>query len=437
MKRTLKTVRDLLGEKREAQLKIKRACDTENRARTAEEKTQWDTLKGEIADLEEEERFLVEADIVEARAAQTVHSGLSGINNGDVSAREAKDLANRFSIVRGIQLMSQNKPLDGAEKEVHEIAQRDALRNGVGIEGFGVPAFINAEQRGQTVTGQTSAAGDQGGVTVPTELNGLIEAVWQKSWLAPAGARRIAGLQGIQDFMVQETVPTINNLTEIEQMSEGEITFSKFSMSPARRGASIPFSKQLMIQSSVDIESLILDNLTKGLDFKLNSEAATTLLTAIASGNGNLLAINTNGGDPTYDHVVSLEALIESFETGGGSLRYLTNSKVKAKLKRTQQFSSTNGVPVFNNGQINEYPAVISNIIPSNLTKGTASGTCSAIVFGDFSYFYVGMWGGVDIVVDNLTRAKTGEVLVTTNMFWNTKVARAKSFAGIKDALTA
>lgn len=435
MKRTIKSVRDLLGEKREAQLHIKQACEKENRSRTQAEKQQWESLKTEIADLEEEERFLLEADAVEARAAQPVHTGVPSQNNGELSANDAQNLAKRFSIVRGIQRMAQNKALDGAEKEVHDIAVRDALRNGVAIEGFGVPAFIS-EQRGQTVSGQTSAAGDQGGVTVPTELNGLIEAVWQKSWLAPAGARRIAGLQGIQEFMVQETVPTIANLTEIEQITEGEITFSKFSMSPARRGAAIPFSKQMMIQSSLDIEALILDNLTKGLNYKLNAEAATTLLTAISSGNGNLLAIDTNGGAPTYDHVVSLEALIETFETQTDTLRYLTNSKVKAKLKRTQQFASTNGVPVFTNGRINDYPTVISNIIPSNLTKGTTSGTCSAIVFGDFSYLYVGMWGGVDIVVDNLTRAKTGEVLVTTNMFWNTKVARPKSFAGIKDAIT-
>jgi hypothetical protein len=36
------------------------------------------------------------------------------------------------------------------------------------------------------------------------------------------------------------------------------------------------------------------------------------------------------------------------------------------------------------NNEINGYPFEMSNHIPSNLTKGTAAGTCSA-VFGDFS----------------------------------------------------
>lgn len=429
-------VRDLLGEKREAQLKIKKACETENRARTADEKTQWEALKGDIADLEEEECFLIEADAVEARAAIAVHSGIPAQNNGDLSAKDARDLSKRVSIVRGLQLLAQNKPLDGAEFEAHQLAEKDARSNGITLQGFGVPAFINTEQRGQTVTGYTTSAGDQGGVTVPTELNGLIDAVWKSSFLDSVGATRLAGLQGNQDFMVEETVPAISELTEIEEIAESEITYSKFGMSPSRRGATVPYSKQFLLQSSLDAQTQILKNLRKGLDYKLNAEAATVLLTAISSGNNNIYAIGANGGAPTYDHMVELESMIDAFETATGTLRYLTNTKVKAKLKRTQIFSSTNGAPVFSNGQINEYPAVISNIIPSNLTKGPTSGSCSAIIFGDFQYLYVGMWGGADFVVDEVTRAKKGEILITTNMFWNTKVARAKSFVGIKDATT-
>ena len=49
----------------------------------------------------------------------------------------------------------------------------------------------------------------------------------------------------------------------------------------------------------------------------------------------------------------------------------------------------------------------------------------------------MGIWGGVDFVVDIYTLAKKGEVAITANMFWDVEVARAKAFAGIKDALTA
>ena len=158
-----------------------------------------------------------------------VHTGVEG--NVTTSPQEQRDLRN-FNLVRGIRLMSQGKPLDGLELEVHQEAEKDARSNGVQLEGFGVPAFIN--QRGQTVTGQTTSPGDQGGVAVPTELNGLIEAIWAKSFLNEVGARRLTGLQGNQDFLVQDTVPTIQELTEIEEMDEDGKVLKDFWQDEAR-----------------------------------------------------------------------------------------------------------------------------------------------------------------------------------------------------------
>lgn len=365
-------------------------------------------------------------------ANQSVHTGVEG--NKDTSPGEQRDLK-KFSLIRGLQLMATGQALDGLELEVHQEAQKDARANGVHLEGFGVPTFIN--KRGQTVTGQTTAPGDQGGATVPTELNGLIEALWAGNFLSEVGARRLAGLQGNQDFMVQLTTPTIQEKTEIEEITDDEITFGKISMAPNRRGTSIPFSKQLLLQSSLDVENLIIENIRKGLDYKLNAEAIIVLLAAINAGNGNLLAMGANGAVPTYDSVVQLEGLVDSANANLGSTKYLTNSKVKSQLKRTQIFTGTNGQPVWSpDNTLNGYGAVVSNVIPSNLTKGTAAGVCSALVFGNFSDLYLGMWGGADFIVDNLTKAKTGQVQITVNMFWDIEVARAKSFAGVKDYLT-
>ncbi len=431
MKRTAKTVQDAIGELTQARDAAALKAKNEGFDKlTAEERAAISGYAAAVEPLNEELAALSAAEEVVARTAKVNGGAREGL-----SAAEARDFQ-KFSIVRGIQLLAQNKPLDGVEAEVHEIAKRDANKNGVTLEGFGVPAFIGNE-RGQTATGQTTVAGDQGGVTVPTELNGLIEGLWNKTFFPEFGVTRLAGLQGNQEFMVQETLPTIQELTEIQAMSEDEIRFSKFSMTPNRRGDAIPYSKQLLLQSSLDVQQFIVSNLLRGLEQKANAEGIVALLAAITSPNGNLLSIGTNGGDPTYDHVVALEGLVDSFETNNANSKFLTNSKVKSKLRRTQMFSGTNGTPVMGaDGTINGGKAVISNIVPSNLTKGTASGVCSPIIYGDGSFLYFGLWGGADIVVDNLTRAKNGEVLVVANMFWNIKVARNKSFAGLKDATT-
>ena len=43
----------------------------------------------------------------------------------------------------------------------------------------------------------------------------------------------------------------------------------------------------------------------------------------------------------------------------------------------------------------------ISQQVPSNLTKGSASGTCSAVIYGDWSSLIVAQWGSpLDILVN-------------------------------------
>lgn len=436
MARPTKTVRDLIAAEKQKREDIRNKAQAETRGLTDEERGQLKATKRAQEDLEEELEEAIAEEAEEAQEASQrgiAHSGESA--NRDLSEKDKKDLRT-FSLVRGLRLMAEGRKLDGAEAEVHALATADAARNGIILEGFGVPAFI-AEQRGQTVTEQTANPGDQGGVTVPTELNGLISTLWAKSFLGRVKARRLAGLQGNQRFLVQKTVPTIQELTEIEEMDEEEILFDALDMAPTRRGTAVPFSKQLLLQSSLDVEALILDNIRQGLDLKLNADAIAVLLAAISNANGNLLEMGPNGGAPTYESVVGLEGLIDSAETNDGQLYYLTNTKVKSKLKTIQRFDSTNGEAVWrDDNTMNGYPAITSNIVPSNLTKGASANKASALILGNFNDLYVGMWGGADFVIDNLTKAKKGQVLIVCNMFWQVKVARAKSFAGIKDILT-
>src|SRR5690606_40864048 len=69
------------------------------------------------------------------------------------------------------------------------------------------------------------------------------------------------------------------------------------------------------------------------------------------------------------------------------------------------------------------------NLVPSNLVKGNAS-NCSALIFGNFSDLFVGMWDGFEFIVDPFTAKRKGQIEVTANTFYDIKVARAASFAG-------
>ena len=74
--------------------------------------------------------------------------------------------------------------------------------------------------------------------------------------------------------------------------------------------------------------------------------------------------------------------------------------------------------------------------MPTNLTKGTAATKCSALILGNFQDLYIGQWGGIDIVVDPYTGARTGEVYTTLNAWNDVKVVEPKSFAAIVDITT-
>ena len=54
-------------------------------------------------------------------------------------------------------------------------------------------------------------------------------------------------------------------------------------------------------------------------------------------------------------------------------------------------------------GRRRTIPILRSTQVSKTLTKGTASGTCTALFCGDFSQAMIGLWGSVDLIVDPLT----------------------------------
>jgi hypothetical protein len=136
--------------------------------------------------------------------------------------------------------------------------------------------------------------------------------------------------------------------------------------------------------------------------------------------------------------MIDLETAIASANADVGSMAYLTNAKVRGKLKSTQKFASTNGAPVWDLGAnpINGYNAAITNGVPSNLVKGASGAVCSAILFGNFSDLIIGMWGSLDMMVDPYTGSSAGTVRVVTLQDVDVAIRNVESFSTIVDALT-
>lgn len=141
---------------------------------------------------------------------------------------------------------------------------------------------------------------------------------------------------------------------------------------------------------------------------------------------------------PTWAHIVGLESDIAANNADVGTLGYLTNAKVRGKLKVTQKFASTNGMPIWADGNtpLNGYAAHVTNAVPSNLTKGNQS-LSSAIIFGNFADLLIGLWGATDILVDPYTGGAAGTVRVRVLQSCDVALRHIESFSTMEDALTA
>lgn len=409
---------------------------SKERPHTAEERSLFDSLEGELNELDVQIGH--EKRLASHLAARSVPAfpGTGEEGNRDISKGDKRDFAG-FNLNKALAAKLEQRALDGVEAEVAKMGEERAHAAGLELSGNSIVVLDSVfEQRGQTVTGQTTNPGDQGGVLVEKDLQGLLGLIQADTFLDKVGAYFMTGLKGDIVFPVQETAPTIQELTEIEQMNDSEITFSSFELKPTRRGTTVPISRQTLLQTSFDMQNIVLNAISQALAQKMNAEAIANLLTIITSGNGNLLALGTNGVAPTYNDLVALEGLVDSFNHNRGVPKYLTNTKVRSKLKTTQIFTGTSGAPVWSPDNIvNGYEGVVSNIVPSNLTKGTAT-NASAIIFGNFNDFRIGMWGGTEFIVDPYTQKRKAQIEITANAFWAMKAVRNKSFAGIKDALT-
>lgn len=368
--------------------------------------------------------------------------------NFGVNESEERDIG-KFSMLKFLSNVFNGRQLTGIEAEMAHEAAKEAQRAGAQIEGAGIPLMVLAAanrriRNDMTATGQTSTAGDQGGTTIQTDLRGLVSPLYSKTVLAGLGATIWGGLLG------NISIPTIGDTTEQTEKAENgdadEVTAltGSITLSPKRLPVILDISKQLEIQSSLDIEAWVINHLLKKAGIRIdrmaiNGAGSSNQPTGILNTAGiGSVAGGTNGAAPNWANIIALETAVSATDADVGSLHYLTNPKVRGKLKTTEKFTGTNGMPIWGEtDSLNGYHAGVTTVVPSNLTKGTANAICSAIIFGNFEDLIIGGWGGIDVqVVTDVASAKAGRKSIVATLFYDAVVQRAASFAAMKDALT-
>lgn len=365
-------------------------------------------------------------------------SAVSGAEIG-LSKKERK----QYSFVRAIQA-SYLKNWDLAPFE-REVSQACAEHMKTEARGFFVPMDILADEATRTLQVSTTS-GSTGGQTVDTDLlvSSMIELIRKRLVLHRLGARFLTGLRG------NIAIPKVTGgavtyfVPESGETTASDPVFTQITMTPKTISGMTVFSRLLTMQSSLGVEAFVRSDIAaaiaEGIEKAVFLGSGTSNQPLGLTGQSGLheVAIGTNGGAPAYEHFVNMETLVADSDIyDDGTMKYLVNARTRGKLKSTLKFPYT-GIPIFEKGsapgegEINGYPALMTNLLPKDGTKGTGENLSTAL-FGRWSDLIVGMWGVLDIMSDPYTKSASGDIRVIAFQSFDTNIRYAQSFAKCTD----
>lgn len=360
-----------------------------------------------------------------------------GVPTADIgmSGKEVKE----YSILRALNALANPQDANAQRAASFERECSDAAAKVLGKESRGFMVPFEVQKRDLNVTTATA-----GGNLVATNLlsGNFIELLRNAMVIDGLGAQFLTGLVGKIAIPKQSGGATAYWVAESGAPTESQQTIAQVTMQAKTVGAFTDISRQLLKQSSIDVEGFVQRDLAAVLGLAIQQAAISgtgqnnqpsgllTLITPSVAG-------GADGAAPTWANIIELETDVAVANADVGSMGYLTNAKVRGKLKGTTKANNQNGF-VFEQGDmpLNGYRAGITNAVPSNLTKGNGT-DLSAIIFGNFADLLIGMWGGLDLTVDPYSGSTSGTVRVVALQDVDVAIRHAESFATMVDAITA
>jgi HK97 family phage major capsid protein len=366
---------------------------------------------------------------------KTKHSDTSGTQIG-MSDNEI----GQYSIARAVSaILSGDWSKAGLEREASAAAAAK-FGNSVGQRGFLLPFDIMAKR--DFTAGTASEAGN----LIATDLRGdmFADVLRNKLALGQLGATMLFGLTSNIDIPRKTVGSSLAFLTETGAASETSVTTGKVSLGPKRISTYVEFSKQAVIQSSMAVEPMLRQDILSELNTQIEYQAINGSGTAPSprgirntSGIGSVVG-GTNGAQVNWGHIVGLESAVANVNAEPDvNSGYLVNTKTRGWAKQTTK--ATNLPFIWDNGAqpLNGYRAAVTNNMLSNLTKGTSNGVCSSLIYSSmWDMLVIGMFGAVELTLDELTQAPSGLNRLILNAYIDVGCRRPANFASMDDALT-
>lgn len=390
---------------------------------STEQATKFDALKTELAGVDkqiERQRLIDEAE----RRMQG--DTIAGTGDGRLdTALEG------FSIRRAMlsQVPGHNEDC-GRERELsHEIARRA----GRPFQGIAVPlAVLNRKAETRVMT-TAAPVGGPGGNLIATDHRGdlYIDALRAEMFIRRLGARVVTGLVGNVDIPKLTESATVGWVAENSALTPSDQEHDPVELRPKSVGGIVEFSRNLLLQTSPDIEALIR------MDFaQVIARAADAAAIAGTGTNQPVGIMETEGvnssvsfATPSWAKVLELIEAVENSDAAGNA--FAMHPKVVRKLRSTLRAADTDSRMVMDGArELADYPAAVSTLLP--LTGTNLDGS---IIFGNWSDLIMAFWSELDILVNpyESTAYTKGNVQVRAMATADIALRHPESFAFADD----
>lgn len=324
-------------------------------------------------------------------------------NNNNNRSNQIRKMNKEFRLIKAIRDVANNRSLDDVTKAVANAGAEEMRKSGLS---FGGQIQLPLESRTITVASEHDDV-------IETEFTNILEPLRAKNVLVAAGAKYLTNLVGD----VQVPIMTKTNVGwagEVAEAASGDPTFNHVTLSPKRLTAYIDLSKQFIAQDSLAAEQLIREDLVKAINNKLEETilGSASGTTTQPEGMFNAISATSVSG---YSDIVEKEADIEDANVYNQCV-YVMSNKAKAALRAMPKSSKSTQL-VYENGEVDGTKAINTSMIADK-----------KYLYGDFSNLAIGQWSGLDLLVDPYTLARSGQIRIVVNAYFDAKILREEAF---------
>ena len=373
------------------------AAEKELRRLDEKETNELNSIKKEIADLDSQIK------------------GIEEENKRNYKPQTKTDMKEKFSLLKAINDVANNRQLDERALEVVAAGQAEFRKAGQNYSG---QIVLPIEERALdgVITGSkeyTADTNNGGKENVAEDKLGILEPLRANLVLVQAGASYMTGLIGNVSIPVYSG-SNVGWAGEVDAATNGTGTFSEVNLEPKRLTAYIDVSKQFLIQDSNSAEEMLKRDIVNAISNKLEAtilgkEAGSTTQPA------GLLNGVTADAAVTYADIVGMEEDLEE-KNVRGNITFIVSPSAKADLKTTEKSAGT-AQYLMEGNEINGYPVLCTSAVAD---KG--------VIMANWSDLVIGQWGGIDLTVDPYTQAANGKVRLVINAYFDAKPRRAEAF---------